>query len=506
MCAVTRKKIAVIGAGPGGLTAAMILAHRGVEVDVYEIKPHVGGRNAFLQAGPYRFDVGPTFLMMKHILEEVFLEAGAECANYLTLQALDPMYRLQFDQFTLNCSTNLENMREQIRNLRPGKEKGFDTFIRRESRRFSFMEPCLQQPYLTVASLLSPRLLSALPHLSLSKTVYDVLLGYFQDPDLALAFCFQAKYLGMSAWQCPGAFTMLPFIEYKFGVYHVMGGLSEISQAMAKVARERGAQFYLGAPVQSLLIENRVVRGVILEGGEVRRYDDVILNVDFGRAMTHLVPPGHLRKYSPEKLKRMRLSCSTFMIYLGLDTIYDIPHHAIVMARNYRQNVDDVFLHGRLSEDFSFYVRNASRTDPSLAPPGHSSLYVLAPVPNLRSPICWQSEKAAMRQRVLEALAQRGGCPGIQSHIREERILTPDDWQNEYNVYEGATFNLAHSLGQMLYFRPHNRFEELGNCYLTGGGTHPGSGVPTILESGRIAANLLCRKYRIPFSSYNLLT
>jgi phytoene dehydrogenase-like protein len=210
MCAVTRKKIAVIGAGPGGLTAAMILAHRGVEVDVYEIKPHVGGRNAFLQAGPYRFDVGPTFLMMKHILEEVFLEAGAECANYLTLQALDPMYRLQFDQFTLNCSTNLENMREQIRNLRPGKEKGFDTFIRRESRRFSFMEPCLQQPYLTVASLLSPRLLSALPHLSLSKTVYDVLLGYFQDPDLALAFCFQAKYLGMSAWQCPGAFTMLP--------------------------------------------------------------------------------------------------------------------------------------------------------------------------------------------------------------------------------------------------------------------------------------------------------
>ncbi len=507
MTASGSKHIVVVGAGPGGLTCAMILAHRGFKVTVFEAAPQVGGRNAALRLGPYTFDTGPTFLMLKDILDEVFREAGTASQAVLEFKRLDPMYRLQFAGRGMEMSSDPQRMRHEIASRFPGKEAAFDRFLKREQERFRHLFPCLQKSYHKPSALFSREMRQALPHLAITRKLYDVMFDYFGDEELALSFTFQAKYLGMSPWDCPGVFAMIPYIEHAFGLYHTTGGLSRISEAMADVARGQGAEIRLGTPVKQVVVKGRSAKGVILADGEVVAADDVVINADFGYAVTHLFEPGVLRKYTPAALERKAFSCSTFMLYLGLDKTYpDLPHHAIAFSKEYRKFVGDVFAGRRPDGDLSFYVRNATVTDPALAPAGHSALYVLVPVANNRSRIDWDAGKAAFRDVVLDRMGDRLGLTDVRSHVVEEKIITPLDWEREYRVYAGATFNLAHSIGQMIYFRPHNRFEELEHTYLVGGGTHPGSGLPTIYESGRISANLISRQYGIPFVSGNLET
>jgi phytoene desaturase len=481
----------------------MLLANRGFKVTVFEKESHVGGRNAAIVRNGYRFDTGPTFLMMKFILDEVFEEAGRHIDDYLKCVKLEPMYRLQFDDVRLEPTTAREAMLQQLDAQFPGNRAGYDKFMATEKRRFRLMYPCLQKDYASLRQYLTRDLLKALPNLSLGRSLLNVLGDYFREDKLKLSFTFQSKYLGMSAWDCPGAFAILPYVEHAFGVYHVMGGLSEISEAMAKVCRELGVDIRVGTPVKQFLLNGHEVRGVVLTDGETVVADETVLNADFGYAMKHLVPPGVLKKYSPEKVDRREYSCSTFMLYLGLDKLYGLPHHTIFFASDYQGNIRDIFQNKVLSKDLSFYVRNASVTDPSLAPAGHSAVYVLVPVPNRTAAIDWRTEKPAFRERVIATLETRCGLTDIRSHIHEEVVFTPQTWQ-DMNIQFGATFNLAHSLNQMLYFRPRNKFEELDNCYLVGGGTHPGSGLPTIYESGRIAANLIARRYGVKFVSKNM--
>lgn len=500
---MSKSKVVIVGAGPGGLTAAMILAHRGVEVEVFEAKDHVGGRNAQLELGPYRFDVGPTFLMLKYLLDQVFEEAGAHANELLEFIQLEPMYRLQFDGYHLDSTTNQSLMATRLNAIQPGKGDAFRTYFEAETRRFERMEPCLQKDYSTWTSLFSRDLLKAIPRLSLGKSVLDVLNSYYSDEQLAVAFSFQSKYLGMSAWDCPGAFAMLSYVEYAYGIWHVIGGLSEISRVMAEQAVKNGATLHLNTRVKKLVLDGKKATGVELEDGTVVKADSVFINADFAHAMEQLVPPGVLRKYSPEQLQKKEFSCSTFMLYLGLDKVYDQPHHTVFFAKDYRKNVEDIFERKVLSDDTSFYIRNASITDPTLAPEGHSAVYVLVPCANLRADIDWEQESPRFRQLVLDQIKRQPGWEDLEEHIIQEKVIAPPDWESDYDVYAGATFNLAHTLGQMLYFRPRNRFEELKNCFLVGGGTHPGSGLPTIYESGRISANLFCKEKGVAYESLN---
>lgn len=501
------KHVVVVGAGPGGLTCAMILAHRGFRVTVYEKQAEVGGRNASLKLGPYVFDTGPTFLMLKSVLDEVFQEAGTSTGEQLETVPLDPMYRLEFDDRALAVSSDHAVMREEIARVFPGMEEGFDRFLVREKRRFAHMFPCLQKSYHRLRTLLHPDLLRALPDLEIGRSLYSVMRRYFATEKLGLSFTFQSKYLGMSPWECPGFFAMIPYIEHAFGIYHTQGGLSRISEQMAAVAKQSGAEIHTGCAVRQVLVNaQRCATGVLLEDGERVDADAVVLGADFGYAACHLFEPGLLRKYAPERLAKKKWSCSTLMLFLGLDTLYDdAPHHHILFARDYRANVDAIFQNKLPSPDLSFYVRNASVTDPTLAPKGHSAVYVLVPMPNNRSGETWEPQQIAeIRQTVLALIEQRTPMHDLRSHICEEQVISPLDWQHQYNVYQGATFNLAHNLGQMIYWRPRNRFEEVGNCYLVGGGTHPGSGLPTIYESGRISANLISRAHGVEFVSGNL--
>ncbi len=221
-------------------------------------------------------------------------------------------------------------------------------------------------------------------------------------------------------------------------------------------------------------------------------FNKVIVNADFGYAMTNLFD-SKIKKYSPEKLEKKKYSCSTFMLYLGVDKKYFAPHHNIIFAEDYRQNIEDI-QEGRLSEDFSFYVQNASITDETLAPKGKSTVYILVPVPNNRSNIDWDNNQKDFKEKVLSNVEERTQMKDLRDHIETEKTITPKQWEQNYNVYIGSTFNLAHNLSQMLYFRPHNRCGELKNLYLVGGGTHPGSGLPTIYISGIVTAGLISKK------------
>jgi len=498
---LSKKHVVIVGAGPGGLTSAMLLAHRGCRVTVFERTKDLGGRNAPIRSDGFTFDTGPTFLMMSYILKEMFLEAGRKIEDYLEFTALDPLYRLKFDDLEFRPSPNRGKTRAEIARIFPGNEDGFDRFMATEGERFERLFPCLQKDYASWKAYLDPIFLKAAPYLGLGRTIFENLGRYYGPDKLKLCFTFQAKYLGMSPWKCPALFTILPFVEYDSGILHVRGGLNRISAAMARVVEEEGGEIHLETPVRSLILEGRTAKGVELANGERVEADAVFLNADFGHAMGSLVEPGRLRKYTPDRLKRMQLSCSTFMLYLGVNRQYgDIPHHSILFSRDYRRNIHEVAESMTLSADPSIYVQNASVSDTTLAPDGKSTIYILVPVPNQRGGIDWDKEGDGFRDLVLELVERRGGYQGLRESIEFEKRITPADWEKEYRIFEGATFNLAHNFGQLLSFRPRNRFEEFESCWLVGGGTHPGSGLPTIYESARISSNNFCKQVGLPYS------
>ncbi len=493
------KHIVIVGAGPGGLCAGMLLSHRGFKVSIFDKHATVGGRNRPIRMNGFSFDTGPTFLLMKGVLDEMFELCGRRSDDYMQFMPLDPMYRLVYDDREISVFSDRENMRAELKRVFNEGGDGYQRFLAKERSRFNRLYPCITRDYSSWTAFFSLDLLKALPWLAFPKSVFNNLGQYFQQEKVRLAFCFQSKYLGMSPWECPALFTMLPYLEHDYGIYHVGGGLNRIASAMAEVIHENGGEIHLNSEIESLLLEQGSVKGVKLKNGPEVRGDETIINADFAHAMTHLLEPGSLRKYDRPQLDKREYSCSTFMLYLGLDKQYDLPHHTIVFAKDYRTNIANIFSHKTLSEDFSFYVQNASSTDTSLAPAGKSTLYVLVPMPNNDSGIDWAAHCQQVREQVLDTLGTRLGLSDIRRHIECEKIITPQTWEADENIFKGATFSLSHKFSQMLYWRPHNRFEELENCYLVGGGTHPGSGLPTIYESARISSNLISKKHQVPF-------
>jgi len=489
-------KVIIIGAGPGGLSSAMILAHRGFDVVVYEKQSYIGGRTSSIKVGDFTFELGPTFVMLPQAFEEVFEFSGRKLSDYVEMKLIDPMYRLRFgDGRDFKVHFDKEKLKSEIARLFPGDEKGYDKYLAREKNKFEKMYPCLKVPYQKWYHYLSPNLLKAFPYMDNFISVHDVMKKYFKYEDMMISMTFQAKYLGMSPWTCPGAFSILSYIEHTFGIFHPIGGVHKIPEAMAKVVHEDGGQIILNATVEKLMIEGGKVVGVELQDGKKDRADHVILNADFATGMIKLVPEKYRPKWTNKKIEKSSFSCSTFMLYLGLKKKFDFEHHNIFFSSDYKKNIEEIFESKTLPQDPSFYIQNASVTDSTLAPEGKSTIYVLVPVPNLDAGIDWRQEKKRYRDLIIKKIAERTEMKDIESLIEVERVITPLDWSDKIDVYKGAVFNLAHTLGQMLYFRPHNRFDSLPGLYIVGGGTHPGSGLPTILESGRITADIISGKF-----------
>ncbi len=491
---MSKKRIVIIGAGPGGLAAGMILAKRGFSVTVVEKNQKLGGRTAELKLGDYSFDTGPTFLHQKFTLDETFAEVERDSSDYLDLVKLDPMTKLTWGDKSLETTYDQKVMADNIEKTFPGHAEGYQRFMADHSEKLRKIYPVLQKPYHKLSAFCRSELLKVFPYIATNDTVVDVLDRYFPDDNLKLAFTFQSKYLGMSPWKCPALFTILSYTEYKYGIYHTTGGLCKIPEAMAQVFSEEGGDLRLGAPVDKVLFSGKTATGVRLVTGEEIHADRVIMNADYANAMSSIMN-GFNR--SPASLAEKKYSCSTFMLYLGLDTIYeDEPHHHIMFADNYKQNINEISGEQVVSDDMSIYIRNSSITDKTVAPEGHSQLYILVPTINCRNGQDWESIKQEYRDKVLDRLEKRTSMKNLRSHIVEEAIYTPDTWRDS-GIFMGATFNLAHTIDQMLYFRPHNKLKGFNNLYLVGGGTHPGSGLPTILESARISSGLICNEEKI---------
>jgi len=485
------KRVIIIGAGPGGLAAAMLLARSGLQVTVLERSSGVGGRTSSICSNGFRFDLGPTFFLYPRVLAEIFRAVGRHLGDEVALVRLDPQYRLIFGGGgELLATPVVERMERAIAALSPTDAAAFRSFLADNRLKLASFKTCLESPFHGWRDILRWPMLKLLPLLRPWLSLDQELARYFRDPRVRLAFSFQSKYLGMSPFKCPSLFSILSYLEYEYGVHHPIGGCGAVTQAMARIVTELGGEIRLDEPVEEVLFDRRRAVGVRTREG-CYRAGAVIVNADFAHAMIRLVPNHLRRRWTDRKITRKRYSCSTFMMYLGIEGRFDhLDHHTIYMAGDYARNLDDIEERHVLSEDPSFYVQNACVTDPTLAPRGMSTLYVLVPVTHQHPNVDWTRERRRFRNLVLRNL-RRLGIEDVERRIRFERVVTPADWEQQHQVYRGATFNLAHNLGQMLHLRPRNRFEDLDGVYLVGGGTHPGSGLPVIFESARITSRLL---------------
>lgn len=482
-------RVAVVGAGPGGLASAMLLARAGLSVTLIEKADAVGGRTrGFTTPDGFRFDYGPTFFLYPRVLEDIFDACGERLSDHVELKRLDPLYKLVFEGAgELRASAGLDKLKAEVAKFSPRDAENVERFLQDNRTKLAAFRPVLEQSFCRPTDYVTGAMLAALPHLRPQLSVDRELRRYFSDARVRLAFSFQTKYLGMSPFQCPSLFTILSFLEYEHGVFHPVGGCGAVSDAMANVAAKLGVDIRLGEEVQRVVYRDGAPVAVETSAGLVPA-DAVVINGDFGHAARRLVPERARPRWPDAKIDKARLSCSTFMLYLGLEG--DAPaleHHTILLARDHERNIREI-MSGVLSDEPSIYVQNGCRTDPGLASPGQSALYVLAPVPNLRSGLDWSLEAERFRAIVLKRLALIG-LTDIEKRIRFERMITPLEWRDEFAINEAATFNLSHDLRQMLYLRPHNRLSK--GLYLVGGGTHPGSGLPVIYEGARITTRLL---------------
>jgi len=491
------RRAVIVGAGPGGLAAAILLAKSGVKVTIVEKRSDVGGRTSTIHQDGFKFDIGPTFFLYPRVLKEIFAAAGYDLNREVPMTRLDPQYRLVFGAGgELLATPNIPRMEEAIAAISPEDAKRFGHFITHNRNKLEKFLPFLQQPFESWRDLAKPDMLKLLPLMAPWKSLDDDLQMHFKDERIRLGFSFQSKYLGMSPFRCPSLFSILSFLEYEHGVFHPTGGCGAVTQAMGRIAREMGVEILLNESVEEVVIENGKATGVRTANHSLPA-DAVIVNADFAGAMKKLVPNKQRRRWTDERLAKKKYSCSTFMMYLGIEGRYDdVSHHTIYLADNYKQNLRDIEELHTLSDTPSFYVQNASVTDDTMAPRDHSTLYVLLPVTHDTGSVDWAKEAPRYRSIAIEQM-EKIGIKDLSHRIRTEKILTPTGWADEFGLYKGATFSMAHSLDQMLHLRPHNRFEDVGQMYLVGGGTHPGSGLPVIFESARITSRLLLEDLKI---------
>jgi phytoene desaturase len=485
------RHVVIAGAGPGGLTAAALLAKAGVRVTVLERLGHIGGRTSSFTHEGFRFDYGPTFFHYPQVLEGILQSIGYDLWRELDLIRLDPHYRLVFGSGgELFATSDLERLESAIALLNWRDAGRVRMFLDDNRKKLDAFRPFLDSAFNSWRDTFRLRVLRLLPTLKPWRSLDEELSRYFSDPRVRLAFSFQSKYLGMSPFECPGLFSILAFLEYEYGIYHPAGGCGSVTAALARISRRLGATIHLNEPVTQIRFQGRRAVGVRTAAADYDA-DAVVLNADFARAMSRLVPDRLRRRWSDRKLERKAVSCSAFMMYLGLRGTYDqLSHHTIYIAKDYARNMQEIGREHSLSEDPSLYVQNASVTDATLAPPGKSTLYVLVPVTHESNRVDWERERPRYRELVLDKLVQLG-ARDIRSRIEYERIITPANWDSDFELHKGAVFGLAHRWSQMLHLRPRNRFEEVDGMYLVGGSTHPGSGLPVIFKSAVISARLL---------------
>jgi phytoene desaturase len=496
---VSRAKVLVVGAGVGGLTAAMKLAHQGYDVEVLERLDVPGGRCGRItdEAGGYTFDLGPTILLMPQVFRDTFASVGKRLEDSLTLVRCDPNYRVHFrDGSSITLTTELTKMREELERLEPGSFEPYLQFLARgRDRHDTSLTRFVGRHFDSLSSFLTPENLPHIFRIGAHKTLAADVAKSFRDPRLQQVMSFQTMYLGVSPYEAPAVFSLLPYTELAVGVWYPMGGMGAIPRALEKVGRELGVRYRYGTTVARVLVEDGQARGVQLADGSLERADVVVVNADLPWAYQHLLGAPYAAKL---KLDRKRYTSSGYMLYLGTRRQYpELLHHNVFFGRDFEGSFTDIFERHRVPADVSFYVNAPARTDASMAPKGQDALYVLVPVPHQAPGVDWAVEGPKVRAQVFARLAEFG-LKDLEHQLAFERVITPDDWASQLNLTHGANFGLAQNRFQIGPFRPKVFDERIDNLFFCGASAQPGTGVPTVMISARLAVEAIEARARLP--------
>ena len=492
-------RVIIVGAGPGGLTAAINLAGLGFDVTVLEKESIPGGRmRGTTLDGGYQLDTGPTILQLPGVLEQVFRRAGKKLADYVTLQPLDPNTRIHFwDGSQLDTFGDERRMRESAAKLDPKLGDAFDAWMTEAKEKYTVAYEKFICTSADTLGYYAPWRLASTLKFKPWQSLYTHLDSFFHDDRLNYAFSYPSKYLGLHPTTCSSVFSVIPFLELAFGVWHVQGGFRALSRGMQKCAEDLGATFRFNAAVAHLEVTNGTTTGVTLESGERLEADAVVINADLPAAAQKLIDPAWREgsRLSDKSLEKAKYSCSTFMLYLGLDTVYrELPHHLIYLSNAARRTDRAAIEDDEIDlSDPPFYACNPTPSDPSGAPAGHSTLYVLVPTPNTARPVDWKAAEAELTRKI-PAWLEKVGMRDVAKHIVSQKAVTAETWRDEFSVFRGAVFNLSHTWLQLGPLRPKVKSPHVKNLYWVGGGTHPGSGLLTIMESANIAADFLAKQ------------
>lgn len=491
------KRIAIVGAGIGGLAAAIRLRAAGADVVVYEKNAAVGGRCNVLTDGGYQFDVGPSLLLMPDVFRELFAYAGDDFDRRVSMVKMEPNYRAQFaDGSTLDMSSDLARMVPQLEAIEPGVAPRYYAFLRDAGLKYRYgRHEFVEKNFLKATDFFTLRNLGLLGTLGATTKLYTHVSRYFRDPRLRQVFSMQTMYLGISPFEAPAVYTLLPYTELaQDGLWFTRGGTYALPRAMEALARELGVVIHTNTAVERIVVEGDKATGVQVNGS-LQPADVVLSNADLPYTYLDLLPPEARGPYTQPKLDSLAYTASAFMLYLGTDVRYDhLLHHNFFLGRDYRANFDAIFGTKTLPQDPSFYVNCPAHTDPSLAPPGGDNIFVLVPIPHLApGGVDWAVEKERFTEKMYRLLEERAGLTDLGKHVVVEHIYTPHEWREKFNLRHGAAFGLAHGMRQVGYFRPPNRSPIVPNLYFVGASTTPGTGLPLVtigarLVSERIAA------------------
>ena len=491
------KKIIVIGAGVAGLSAAVRLQKLGYEVTLYEKDRQVGGKMNQIKTAGFTFDLGPTIVMMPEIYREVFEFCGKDPDDYIPMKKVDPMLKLYFNkEEPIEFSNDLIELTKTLENISPEDTQGYFAFLADIYQRYTIAkEAFITKSFRGFWDFYNPKSLWAGIRLRTFSDAYTSISKFVKDDRLRKSLAFQTLYIGVSPYQGPSLYTIIPMIELFYGVYFIEGGMYTLATSLARLFEELGGKIVYETSVDEILIDNKIAKGIRI-GKEQVMANAIVCGADFPYAMKELIPDERKRgKYTNKKIAKFEYSCSCFLMYLGLDKKYPEEHlHSIYFAEDFKQNVDDLFERGKLPDDPSFYLYRPSLMDDSLAPEGQEGLYVLVPVPELSKYEKWTEQTMqAYRQKIIRLLKEKTIFKDIDEHIVSETLITPKDFSERFNAYNGATFGLKPTLKQSNYYRPHNKFSAAENLYFCGSSTHPGAGVPIVMQSAKLAVEELLR-------------
>lgn len=484
-------KTIIVGGGIAGLASAIRLRHAGIEVELFEQQDRVGGKMNVIEKDGFTFDTGPTIVMMPEEYRELFTLVGRNPDDYFTMSLMDPFFTMHYPDGTkLEMSSDLSKLMKVLERVDAKDAQGYlrylsDVYGRYQIARNHF----LNRSFRSIWDFFNPKSLLQAYRLKSLDTAYKAISRYVKNDRLRKLFSFQTLYIGISPYSGPSIYSIIGMIQLVYGVWFIKGGMIAYVDALERLAKELGIVIHTSTKVDEVVLENGKAVGVKVKGN-VHRADHVLLNADFPAAIQQLVPQEKQRKpYTDARIDRMESSCSTFMMYLGIDRKLDkLDVHNLYFTEDFDRNISEIF-DGTLPEDPSMYFYCPAKLDPSLAPEGQETLYVLVPIPNLKvmdEP--WTDETTQKyRKIVLERIKKSGLMPDLEDHIVSETIWTPVDWESRFNAHFGATFGLAPTIGQSLVFRPQTTVKGIKNLYAAGSSIHPGAGVPIVMLSAKLA-------------------